>query len=66
MPTEKKDNITPPPLVEGVDFYWDNGRFVFTEHYHKKRGYCCGNGCRHCPFDYEKVSSANNILPKEC
>ena len=19
--------------------------------YLKKRGYCCGNGCRHCPYD---------------
>ncbi len=24
---------------------------VFTESYHLKRGYCCGSGCLHCPFD---------------
>lgn len=44
----------PEPLVEGVDFYWENGLFVFTELYHKKRGYCCGSGCRHCPYGINK------------
>jgi hypothetical protein len=40
------------PLVEGVDFYIDpdTGLFVLTEEYLRKRGYCCGNGCRHCPY----------------
>ncbi|WP_235938402.1 DUF5522 domain-containing protein [Chitinophaga solisilvae] len=28
---------------------------VFTEKYHRDRGYCCGNGCKHCPFSYENV-----------
>jgi hypothetical protein len=28
---------------------------VLTESYHRERGYCCGNGCRHCPFDYNAV-----------
>ncbi|MGY0040840.1 DUF5522 domain-containing protein [Pedobacter sp. NJ-S-72] len=23
---------------------------VFTEAYHRKRGYCCKNGCKHCPW----------------
>lgn len=26
-----------------------------TEQYHLNRGYCCGKGCLHCPFNYEKV-----------
>lgn len=38
------------PLKEGVDYYIDNGLYVFTEAYHLKRGYCCGSGCRHCPY----------------
>lgn len=48
----KGKNETPKqePLVENIDFYIENGYYVFTEHYHKKRGYCCGNGCRHCPY----------------
>ena len=34
-----------------TDFYYENGYRVFTESYHIRRGTCCGNGCRHCPFD---------------
>lgn len=37
-------------FVEGVDFYFENGLMVLTEHFLKKRGYCCGNNCRHCPY----------------
>lgn len=44
-------------LIEGVDFYYnEEGLMVLTEKYHLERGYCCGNGCRHCPYDYERVS----------
>jgi len=33
------------------DFYLDaDGNTVFTAAYHLKRGNCCGNGCRHCPY----------------
>ncbi|HMH20473.1 MAG TPA: DUF5522 domain-containing protein [Puia sp.] len=43
-------------LIEGEDFYFsEQGFVVLTEKYHLARGACCGNGCRHCPFDYEKV-----------
>ncbi|WP_172956950.1 DUF5522 domain-containing protein [Thermus scotoductus] len=41
-------------LKEGEDFYWENGWLVFTEDYHRKRGYCCGSGCRHCPWRGEE------------
>jgi hypothetical protein len=37
-------------LVEGDDYYVEDGRWVFTAAYHLRRGYCCGSGCRHCPF----------------
>lgn len=37
-------------LVEGVDYYMDGTRFVFTEAYHLKRGHCCNSKCRHCPY----------------
>lgn len=41
---------------EGVHFYYtEDGLVVLTEKYHLTRGYCCGNGCRHCPFDFESV-----------
>ncbi|HNP53551.1 MAG TPA: DUF5522 domain-containing protein [Ferruginibacter sp.] len=28
---------------------------VLTAAYHLKKGTCCGNGCRHCPYDYIAV-----------
>lgn len=31
------------------------GYTVFTELTHLKRGKCCGNRCRHCPYGWEKV-----------
>lgn len=38
------------------DYYLlPDGRLVFTEKYHSKRGYCCGSGCLHCPYNFEKV-----------
>lgn len=44
------------PLKENIDFYYnEQGYVVLTEKYHRQRGYCCGNGCLHCPFDYENV-----------
>jgi len=36
--------------VEGVDFYKEGGKVVFTSVYHLKRGYCCHSKCRHCPY----------------
>jgi len=38
------------PLVEGRDFYLENGLMVLTRHYLVARGFCCKNGCRHCPY----------------
>ena len=43
-------------LLPGEDFYYNvDGYFVFTEKYHLKKGYCCGNGCKHCPYNFEAV-----------
>lgn len=51
LPSEEKDiTIRPPKLVEGVDYYREHGFIVLTEHYLRKRGYCCNSGCRHCPY----------------
>lgn len=38
--------------ARGEDTYADpvSGRVVFTEGHHRRRGACCGNGCRHCPW----------------
>lgn len=44
----------PQPLVEGVDYYMENGFMVFTAKYLRERGYCCESGCRHCPYGFVK------------
>lgn len=36
-------------------YYSSSGLVVFNAEYLLQRGYCCGNGCRHCPFDYKMV-----------
>jgi hypothetical protein len=46
---ESNDNAGTPALMQ-EDFYFENGLMVFTAAYHLKRGYCCGSGCRHCPY----------------
>jgi hypothetical protein len=40
----------PPPALGPEDYYFDGPYMVFTAAYHLKRGYCCGSGCRHCPW----------------
>ena len=35
---------------EDEDFYMEGNVFVFTAAFHLKRGFCCGSGCRHCPY----------------
>ncbi len=43
-------------LIKDEDFYLDeNGLLIFTEKYLLQRGKCCGNGCRHCPYNYENI-----------
>lgn len=54
MEDGKAEGTKPPKLIEGEDYYLENGLFVFTEKYHLKRGYCCNSGCRHCPYRKEK------------
>lgn len=44
------------------DYYLtEKGLLVFTETYHRKRGYCCKSGCRHCPYGFRKPGSP--LLP---
>ena len=43
-------------LKEGADFYYnETGFVVLTEKYHLEKGFCCVNGCKHCPYHYEAV-----------
>ena len=41
----------------GLSYYLDpeTGLTVFTELGLRRRGHCCGSGCRHCPFQHESM-----------
>lgn len=54
-----------PPLKEGEDFYFnEKGLMVLTEKYHLKRGTCCGNRCKHCPYDWCNVKDLSTNRDK--
>ena len=57
--TGSDDNATPPALTQ-EDYYLENGLMVFTVAYHLKRGYGCGSGCRHCPYQDAKTAKAED------
>ena len=53
---EDPDQIPEQSFVEGRDYYFnEKGLITFTAFYLSNRGYCCGSGCRHCPYGYEAV-----------
>lgn len=39
------------------------GYTVFTELAHLKRGICCGNACRHCPYGWQNVPNKSSDAP---
>eukprot|EP01012_Entosiphon_sulcatum_P004654 TRINITY_DN11906_c0_g2_i1.p1 TRINITY_DN11906_c0_g2~~TRINITY_DN11906_c0_g2_i1.p1 ORF type:complete len:330 (+),score=44.39 TRINITY_DN11906_c0_g2_i1:29-1018(+) len=41
-----------------------SGFQVFTALFHKERGYCCGSGCRHCPYGHANVTKTENNLTR--
>lgn len=45
------------PLFDDDEPFYINesGLYVFTKQYLLQRGYCCGNGCLHCPYNYKNV-----------
>jgi hypothetical protein len=48
-------------LIENKHYYLENGRVVFTALFHLERGKCCGNKCRHCPYDPEWIKDTIKI-----
>lgn len=58
----KEENIKSKnqKLVEGVDYYFEGGLMVLSERFLKNRGYCCNNGCRHCPYKNAKYKKGTN------
>jgi hypothetical protein len=56
--TDDQEQQTGSALVERRDFYFENGLMVLTAEYLRRRGYCCGNICRHCPYTKEEQAVA--------
>jgi len=53
-------------MEEGVDYYFnEEGFMVFTAAYHLKRGYCCKNKCKHCPWGFGKTRNDNAAAAPE-
>jgi iron complex transport system substrate-binding protein len=49
-----------PSLIEGEDYYTEGAAIVFKATYLLRRGFCCGNGCRHCPYEKAIGSKAQS------
>lgn len=47
--------------ITDKDYYTEDGKIIFTAVYHLKRGYCCGNKCRHCPFTKPAVKGTTTL-----
>lgn len=45
-----KKPVQPMETKPGDYYLNENGLMVFTAQYHIRRGYCCKNGCKHCPY----------------
>ncbi len=58
-----------PKLVDGVDYYMEDGKMVMTAYFLLKRGHCCNSGCRNCPYKGDVPIPQPKInlvgLPKE-
>jgi hypothetical protein len=46
-------------------YYLEDGKVVFTPLYHIRRGTCCGNFCRHCPYIPVGIKGNKNTKQKE-
>jgi hypothetical protein len=62
MPAEKPEPENGNKIIpEQPDSYLENGLLVFTAAHHLKRGYCCGSGCRHCPYEPRRLQGNTNV-----
>ena len=48
-------------LLPSYYYFNEKGLLVFTEDYHLERGQCCGNGCRHCPYEPKFIKGNKEV-----
>ena len=49
---------------EDIHYYMEGERVIFTAQFHIEHGQCCGNGCRHCPFEPKHKHGNQNVQDK--
>lgn len=48
--------------VEGIDYTRSpEGYRIMAEYYLVKRGYCCSNGCKNCPYSPKAVKGNRKL-----
>ena len=52
-------------FIGGIHYYLEDGKVIFTEKYHIDRGQCCGEKCRHCPYDPRHKKGAKELDKKK-
>ena len=57
------DDAPPPVEPAEPDFTVEQGYVVFTAAFHRRRGQCCGSGCRHCPFFPRHHQGSTRLAP---
>ncbi|MBK9151004.1 MAG: hypothetical protein IPM26_08350 [Saprospiraceae bacterium] len=60
MKPDLKSGNKDKKLIPGKDFYIEKGYYVFTAEFLLRRGYCCGSGCRHCPYEPRHKGPGNS------
>ena len=50
-------------VVEGEDYLIEDGLYVWTAKYLSERGYCCGNDCRNCPYNFVNGRKVISMVP---
>lgn len=64
---ERAQKIHDAASARGDNSYIDpsTGMLVMTAHYLRSRGYCCGAGCRHCPYAPDVQAAAGRPADAE-
>jgi len=61
MPSEQEGKRD---FIKDIHYYLEGDRVIFTSLFHLERGQCCGNGCRHCPYE-PRHKRGNKILDEK-
>jgi len=52
-------------FIENRDYYLEKGKIILTEHYLINRGFCCGSGCKFCPYSPPHLKNNKTLKKKK-